>query len=228
MILVNWSSFSAVHFIMAVLAGAMLPLVQLETYAREATKSASIDYTPEQTAALDALDASLVRFDALLRLDPDASHRAIVTPLLDGFRDRRNGMRTAPFDQGKYDDLKFVIAVEYVRLSMWLGLATPIPGRIHTFEVARSHGTQEFAIYDVRPSTSDSVEIKSALDALDREIRSQEAFVNGLSSGAMQDRERKRIAVIKERRAELGKEFSPSRWDALVAELRPIAGRIRP
>jgi hypothetical protein len=86
--------------------------------------SARPSYTDEQKRLLAALDAELVRFDAMLAKDTDAAHAASVKTLVDGFKARRDAMNQAAFDQGKYDELRFDINVEYQRLALWL--APPI------------------------------------------------------------------------------------------------------
>ena len=86
--------------------------------------SARPSYTDEQKGLLAALDAELVRFDAMLAKDTDAGHAAFVKTLVDGFKARRDAMNQAAFDQGKYDELRFDLNVEYQRLALWL--APPI------------------------------------------------------------------------------------------------------
>ena len=86
--------------------------------------SARPSYTDEQKGLLAALDAELVRFDAMLAKDTDAAHAAFVKTLVDGLKARRGAMNQAAFDQGKYDELRFDLNVEYQRLALWL--APPI------------------------------------------------------------------------------------------------------
>jgi hypothetical protein len=46
------------------------------------------------------------------------------------FRQRRDAVRAAAFDQNKYDELRFEINVEYQRMMLWLRpLPTPPPAR---------------------------------------------------------------------------------------------------
>ena len=58
--------------------------------------SARPSYTDEQKGLLAALDAELVRFDAMLAKDTDAAHAAFVKTLIDGFKARRDAMNQAP------------------------------------------------------------------------------------------------------------------------------------
>src|SRR5436305_347535 len=67
------------------------------------------EYTDEQETLLKALDAELVRFDTMLQQDTDVQHKATVKAFIDGFKDRRDAMNKAPFDQGKYDEIRFDI-----------------------------------------------------------------------------------------------------------------------
>ena len=78
------------------------------------------EYTDEQKALLKALDSELTRFDAMLAKDDDAAHAASVRELLGAFKARRDAMNKVAFDQGKYDELRFDINIEYQRLAQWL------------------------------------------------------------------------------------------------------------
>jgi hypothetical protein len=78
------------------------------------------EFTEEQKTQLKALDGDLSRFEAMLAKDDDAKHAAIVKGHLDGFKSRRDAMYAAPFDSGKYDELRFELNAEYQRLAMWL------------------------------------------------------------------------------------------------------------
>jgi hypothetical protein len=78
------------------------------------------EYTDEQKALLKALDAEIARFEAMLAKDDDAAHAASVKESIAGFKARRDAMNKVAFDQGKYDELRFDINVEYQRLAQWL------------------------------------------------------------------------------------------------------------
>jgi hypothetical protein len=80
----------------------------------------AVAYTPEQKIALDALDAELVRFDGRLAQINDPAYQAEVRRALDKFKQRRDALRQVEFDQGKYDELRFEINVEYQRVMIWL------------------------------------------------------------------------------------------------------------
>ncbi len=97
--------------------------------AETAAAAAPVEYTAEQKALLQALSAELTRFDTMLAKDDDAAHAATVKAVLDGFKQRRDAMNKITFDQGRYDELRFDINVEYQRLAMWLvPPGTPAPG----------------------------------------------------------------------------------------------------
>jgi hypothetical protein len=107
------------------LAG-LLATLALSTSLPAATEPAApkgdsaIAYTPEQKIALDALDAELVRFDGRLAQITEPAYQAEVRRALDKFKQRRDTLRQAEFDQGKYDELRFEINVEYQRVMIWL------------------------------------------------------------------------------------------------------------
>jgi C-terminal processing protease CtpA/Prc len=81
---------------------------------------AAVPVTPQQKTALEALDRAIARFDALLARDDDARHQMAERTVLDGFKKRRDALRTA-FDQSKYDDLRTELNLEYQRLAAWVG-----------------------------------------------------------------------------------------------------------
>jgi hypothetical protein len=114
----------------------LAPILALLPVALSAAESAApkaesaIIYTPEQKAALEALDAELVRFDSRLAQVADPRYREEVATALKKFKQRRDALRQVEFDQGKYDELRFEINVEYQRVMMWLRPPpTPAPAK---------------------------------------------------------------------------------------------------
>ena len=93
-------------------------------------------FTPEQTTALNSLDAALARYEADLARTPDPGQRARSEALLDVFKTRRDAMRRQRFDQVKLDELRFDLNVEYQRLGQFLAAprtpASPGHGRRET------------------------------------------------------------------------------------------------
>jgi hypothetical protein len=186
----------------AVLAFAM-PTIGAQQ-AAPAAVAAVPAYTDEQKTALKALDAELVRFDAMLEKDDDVQHKATVKAFIDAFKDRRDAMNKAAFDQGKYDEIRFDINVEYQRLAMWL--AAPITPPV----AVKAAGVSEVAVYKLSPSPANKSDVQAALAAVDREIARLE------SSTA----DKTRIQGFKARRAELNKSFTKAGWDGLLAEMQ--------
>jgi hypothetical protein len=182
-----------------------LPLASAQQAAPAA--AVAVEYTDEQKAALKALDAELDRFDAMLEKDTDVQHKATVKAFIDAFKDRRDAMNKAPFDQGKYDEIRFDINVEYQRLAMWLAPPlTPPPA-------PKAAGVSEVAVYKLSPSPANRADVRAALDAVDREI-------TRLESHATMAADKTRMQGIKARRAELGKQFTKAGWDSLLSEMR--------
>ncbi len=196
------SPFLLVCLLQALLLSITTPVVS----AQEAAAAAS-QYTDEQKAALKALDAELVRFDKMLEEDTDLQHKATVKAFLDAFKDRRDAMNKVPFDQGKYDEIRFDINVEYQRLAMWL--APPLTPPV----APKAAGVGEIAVYQLSPSPANKADVKAALDAVDREI-------TRLEGHASSPADKTRIQGIKSRRAALGKEFTKAGWDGLLAEMK--------
>ena len=114
----------------ALLAASLAP-VNLAAAAEPAAKPENAtELTPEQKVALDALDAELVRFDGRIQQISAAGYQAEMRTTLAKFKQRRDAIRAAAFDQGKYDELRFEINVEYQRMMLWLQpLRTPPPPR---------------------------------------------------------------------------------------------------
>jgi hypothetical protein len=173
-----------------------------EAAGKEAAATSAPEYTDEQKAALKALDNELARFDKMLEKDDDLQHKATVKAFLDAFKDRRDAMNKVPFDQGKYDEIRFDINVEYQRLAMWLAdpITPPVP--------PKGQGIGDIPVYGLHPSPSNKADVTAALAAVDHEIARLEKTGNT------------RIQSIKTRRAELNKEFTKARWDALIADMR--------
>jgi hypothetical protein len=138
----RFTSMKSHHHSLTVLLGIVLALATPTFAAEKAEKAGKSEkaaaaapaaapaYTDEQKNLLKALDAELARFDALLEKDDDVQHKATVKAFLDAFKDRRDAMNKVPFDQGKYDEIRFDINVEYQRLAMWLAAPiTPPPAK---------------------------------------------------------------------------------------------------
>jgi len=126
------SHHKTLSLLLGVIPAAVLALATPMFAAQEAAPAAAAapTYTDEQKASLKALDAELARFDAMLERDDDVQHKATVKAFLDAFKDRRDAMNKATFDQGKYDEIRFDINVEYQRLAMWLAAPiTPPPAK---------------------------------------------------------------------------------------------------
>lgn len=193
--------------LLGLLPAAVLAFALPTIGAQQATPAAAAEvpaYTDEQKAALKALDAELVRFDAMLEKDDDVQHKATVKAFIDAFKDRRDAMNKAPFDQGKYDEIRFDINVEYQRLAMWL--AAPITPPVGV----KAAGVSEVAVYKLNPSPANKSDVQAALAAVDREI----ARLEGSAT------DKARIQGIKSRRAELNKSFTKAGWDGLLAEMQ--------
>jgi hypothetical protein len=199
-------SFPLLCLLPAAILGFALPM-SAQPAPAPAAAAAAPEYTDEQKTALKALDNELARFDAMLEKDTDLQHKATVKAFLDAFKDRRDAMNKVPFDQGKYDEIRFDINVEYQRLAMWL--ADPITPPV----APKAAGISEVAVYKLNPSPANKADVKAALDAVDREIARLESHA---SSAA----DKTKVQGIKTRRAELGKEFTKARWDGLIAEMK--------
>lgn len=134
------------HSLLLVALTATLPAIRLTAAEAAAPASAAVSFTDDQKILLKAIDDALVRFDALLATDPNVEHRAMIGGFLNGFHEhppavkeddkllalltgvnwpngfkqRAAAMHQVAFDQGKYDELKLDIDVQYQRLVAFL------------------------------------------------------------------------------------------------------------
>src|SRR4051812_28602676 len=72
------------------------------------------------SSSLLALDQALVRFGVMIGRDRDPDHRASSQIALDELKKRRDALHAA-FDQGKYDELRVDLNLEYQRQASWVG-----------------------------------------------------------------------------------------------------------
>jgi hypothetical protein len=190
-----------------------LALATPVVFAGDAAPAAAPEYNEEQKAALKALDAELNRFDAMLEKDDDIQHKATVKAFIDAFKDRRDAMNKAPFDQGKYDEIRFDINVEYQRLAMWLAdPITPPPPKDKASDISL------IPVYRLSPAPNNRADVKAALDAADTEIARLEKRASSAT-------DKTRMQSVKAKRADLNKEFTKARWEALIAEMKGDAKR---
>lgn len=113
---------------LGVLALALVSQVALVSAAEPAAPAATAPtYTDEQKALLKALDSELGRLDALIVKIDDARYAEFVKGQLQGLKARRDAMLKAPFDSGKYDELRYDLNVEIQRTTQWMAppLAPP-------------------------------------------------------------------------------------------------------
>lgn len=112
----------------AVLAAITLPFTLPAASTPAPRPENATELTPEQIVALDALDAELGRFEGRVQQITDAGYQKEMRATLAKFKQRRDAIRAAAFDQNKYDELRFEINVEYQRMMIWLRpLPTPPP-----------------------------------------------------------------------------------------------------
>ena len=160
-------------------------------------------HTPEQTTALEVLDAAITRIEKLWASDPDPRHKESVRLFVEAHRSRFEAIRKSPFDQSKYDELTFDISVELQRLLVWLSPPkTPPP---------KSGGTM--ILEGLSPDPQNRAEVDAALKVADDAIRQ-------LEPGATSPPAKERLALVKSHRSELGAKFSKSKWEALVDEIK--------
>jgi hypothetical protein len=97
----------------------LLALVAQAAESPATAPTSAPSYAAEQKSALDVLDGAMARFEALLERDDDALHKAATQAVFEGFKQRRAALRQN-FDQGKYDELRVDLNLEYQRLASWI------------------------------------------------------------------------------------------------------------
>jgi hypothetical protein len=165
----------------------------------------------EQIAELKVLDVEIARFDSLENTMPDVQQKGVTKAFLDGFKDRQVALHKA-FDHEAYLDLRWEIDVEYQRLVVWLGAPTVTVPATKTLKAEVSS-----VAYVLNPSPSNQGEMAAALDAVDVEIKRMDDRCKKMPAGPAAEAEKLRIKAIKDRRGDLGLNFTKARWDALIA-----------
>jgi hypothetical protein len=208
--LVHLSSFRLrrLLFLLLVVSGTRL-------FSAEASPAtpAAVTYTEEQKTALKALDDEITRFDALIATVPDVQQRTAVKAFMDGFKDRRVAIRRA-YDHETYNELRWEINVEYQRLVAWLAAPTI------TIRAARAEAVAEPRADLLNPSPANPAEVNAALGVLDRQLRQLDEQVAARPAGPARQEEFLRLQDLHDGRRELGRNFTPARWDALVGALK--------
>ncbi|MGH7959545.1 MAG: hypothetical protein ACREH8_21405, partial [Opitutaceae bacterium] len=204
------SSLRALLFLSALAPGISLSAVFAQ--ASTSVTATAEAHRKEQDAALNALDAAIARFEAFVNRVTDVQHKAVSKSFLDDFKERRSTLRRA-YDQAAYNDLKLDLQIESQRLATWLVTTT--------MSVPVGNAERATDIFYLRgPPPADPAETKSALEALDREIKRLEQRIHTVPAGPARDVEKLRLGSIEKRRAEFGEDPTRSRWDALVSELK--------
>jgi opacity protein-like surface antigen len=127
----------------------------------------------------------------------------------------RGARAKVQFDQVKYDELRYDINLQYQRIATYLApLRTqpPPPAGVATFDLRA-----------IDPNPANAAEVKAALDILDHELKRMESQVAMMAPGAVgRDDEVAKLKRVKERRAQLGRQFTAARWNELTAEFGPV------
>jgi hypothetical protein len=126
-----------------------------------------------------------------------------------GYGGRGSGPKIE-FDQVKYDELRYDINLQYQRIAAYLApLRTPPP---------LSEPTVSIELRNLSIDPANQAEVKAALGVLDTEIKRASARVASAGAGSQ---EAARLERLKQRRAQLGQQFTQARWDELLAEFAP-------
>jgi hypothetical protein len=157
------------------------------------------------------LELDLARLETLFHQYNNLLLKPSILSQVQTLTDRVEALRGS-FDRSKFDELRSDINLQAQRLALAMApLRTP--------PVTKAADSKTVALARFNPRPDDKAEVKAALDAVDVEILRLEHRVPDLSL-AEREPERARIKRLKERREQLGKDFTKARWDGLVGELK--------
>jgi hypothetical protein len=110
------------------------------------------------------------------------------------------------FDQVKYDELRYDINLQYQRIASYLAPLRTTP--------PLSEPTVSIDLRNLSIDPANPAEVKAALGVLDTEIKRASTRTTSPAEVA-------RLERLKQRRAQLGQQFTTARWDELLAEFAP-------
>jgi hypothetical protein len=162
-------------------------------------------------AQFKVLEMDLRRLEALFHQYNNLILKPSILSQIQTLTDRVEALKGS-FDGAKYDELRSDINLQCQRLALAMApLRTPPLSKEDTSRLVN--------VARLNPRAEDKAEVKAALDAVDVEIRRLENRVADLAK-ADRPAEQARIKRLKERREQLGREFTRAGWDGLVSELK--------
>jgi len=192
--------------------------------------------------ALEQLDLEMDRVDALLDNAPSQADRVAAKARLAVLKERRSELRKT-YVKARYDELRADLRVETERVSAWAKRkfssdpATKATDVMSTAvkdakaaaqaaehqayaEASTADAATDIAIYKLRPTDTNKEEAKAGLKALEVNIDSLSARIVRLPDSEERTSAMQRLRILKERRAELQKEFNKARFDALIDDVK--------
>jgi hypothetical protein len=169
---------------------------------------------PDLTEQRNILQMDLERLYDLIARDSDPQTKVTLLGHHRVLAARANAL-LEKFDPGKFDELRYDINIQCQRLARKQApLAMPPVGFERTT-------IPEIALEDLNPSPANPTEVKAALDVVDLTIKRMEERLGKMTAGSNQYlAERERVQRIKERRAQLAKQFTTAAWNGLVGDAK--------
>lgn len=183
-------------------------------------------------AEMDALDQKIDVIETRVELLPEGPDRDEARRRLDALKDRRTELRKA-YLASKYEQLKADVQAEYEKAAAWTrekyeSVKESMTGGDHDTPAAfdarmnpAAHATLDRdTVYRASPSPDNQAEVDAALKALDAEIGRLKEHAKTMPAGEKRTILERRIEAIEDRKDDLESDFTKTRWDALVADLK--------
>lgn len=178
----------------------LIGLVRLPLSAAEPTEA-----SPDHAEERKVLEMDLARFYGLLKQDPDPRTKVTLIGYQRDYAARANKLLDN-FDAAKYDELRYDINLQYQRIASYLAPLRTAP--------PLSEPTVSIELRNLSIDPANPAEVRAALGVLDTEIKRA-------STRATSPAELARLERLKQRRAQLGQQFTTARWDELLGEFAP-------
>ena len=177
----------------------------------------------EVKAALASIDAELRHLDELADAAPTPAEKADAKVRYAALKDRRDELKKE-FNRARYEAFKADLRAESEKASAWAKetFSTKPAANSAASATAATADDAAVKIADYRNDATDvnKAEVKASLDRLDADIDLLKAKIEAVTDPVRKDELTARFQALKDRRAELNREFRKARYDALVADVK--------
>lgn len=180
--------------------------------------------------ALEQLDLEMDRVDALLDNAPSQADRVAAKARLAVLKERRSELRAdlrvetervSAWTKRKFSSDPATKATDEMSTAVKDAKAAAQAAEHQAYaEASTADAATDIAIYKLRPTDTNKEEAKAGLKALEVNIDSLSARIDRLPDSEERTSAQQRLRILKERRAELQKEFNKARFDALIDDVK--------